>query len=174
MAGPDDQQPGTEHSPDDIEAMIELKVKNAIEDTEIRLGQKIEAIVKEIGKSIKPLVDGEITSMLPNIVNQIGEQFKTKIEERASNPGVADVDGSDGSQANGVVGGALDHLLRTATFKDIIETINAFKQPTSGQQLAGQFGVLLKGMSLQQKLSTGALTQKDLEGAFGTPAQESG
>jgi len=171
MAGKeDDQQPGTEHSPDDIEAMIELKVKNAMEDSEIRLGQKIERVAEGIGESLKPLVDGAITAMLPNIVNQVGEQFESKLKGR-DNPGVAGED-TGGQDQRGSAGNAIGTFLAKCTPKDILELVNAWKQPGSEQQLAGTFGTFLKGMSVGQKLKTGDISITDLEGAFGTPAQK--
>lgn len=167
----DEQQPGAENSPDDIEAIIELKVKTAMQDTEIRLGQKIETIAKEIGQSLQPLVDGAITAMLPNIVNQVGEQFESKLKER-DNPGAAGMDNPDRQGPQGSLPSGVGRFLEKCTPKDILELVNAWKQPGSEQQLAGTFGTFLKGMSVGQKLKTGDISITDLEGAFGAGAQK--
>ena len=167
LGEPGDQvdPPPAEPAVTDVDAIVAGKVKAAVEDMEIKLGQKIESMAREIGTSLKPMIDGALTASLPGIINQVGEQFLNKLkgdDAPAQSPDAAgaDAEGKSGSSAVG-------RLVSQVTVPDIIDMIKLWKDPGSDQQLAGVLGTFIRGMSFGQKLKVGEVTPEDLQNAIG-------
>ena len=172
MEGPDDEQPTAQQK---LEAFVDQRVQTVIQDVEIRIGQKVEQTAREIGTALKPLVDAAIAAALPEVVKQIGEQFEAKMKGQPGSENSADRAGAEAGKGNRLTGG-IDSFLARAGPADILEIINAWRQPSSDAQLAGVFKTFIQGMSFGQKMKVGELTPKDMEDALGLTigAQEAG
>ncbi len=168
--------PGTEKS--DVDAMIKQLVKTAVEDVEIKLGQQIEAVGKqiesmgkEIGTSLGPMVDGAITAKLPGIVDQLGELFQAKQQERADdaagNPEGSAPAATDGTKGNSAVG----RLVSQLTVPDVIDIIKLWKEPSSGEAIAASFKTWLGGFTSGQRVKAGEFIKPEEIGeSLGIPS----
>lgn len=162
---PKKREPETKPNPEiaqivaEIETNLAGKLKTAVEDVEIKLGQKLEQEITTLGKSLQPLVEAAITANLPQIVNQVGAQFKEKIENA---PGSA----AAGAGETASLGLSLSKFLDKASVKDVVDAYATFKQPSSDQQLASVFKTFIQGMNFGQKIKSGDLSPKDMEDAL--------
>jgi len=119
-----------------VEARLADKIKATITDVEIRLGQ-----------TLNP----------KDLASQVVAEVEKRIKVQAGQ--------SSGDDSSGA-GGTLNRLMRDASIGDIVQIIQAWKQPSSDQQLNTQLRLLTTGMSMGQKLKTGELTPKDIQDSF--------
>ena len=114
---------------------------------------QIQAAIQTLPGLVQKQVEGQLQANIAAITDQIGRQFEGKVRELTGgdNPGA---------------GGTVNRLIRDASIGDIVQLIQAWKQPSSDQQLASQIRLLTTGMNMGSKMKSGELTPKDIQDSF--------
>ena len=139
---------------DSIEAGLAGKLKAAMENVEIKLGQKIEQIGRDTGQSLSTMVNTAVTAQLPSMVDKVGNEFMTKLKEGGGSPA--------GGNSEGRGGGIVSKLLANATLDDIVSAYKVYKEPTTAEALRGQMQLLIQGLSMGLRLKTSPEIVTDL------------
>jgi len=146
---------------DQVVANIYNKVAEDMRVADEARATKIEAAIAALPNMIQGQIENQIQANITAISNQVSAQFEGKIKEMAG-----------GGNSSGAIG--LGSFLNRATPTDIVNVINAWKQPSSDQQLASVFRTFIEGMRFGSRIKSGQVTAQDMEDAlsFTTPTQK--
>lgn len=129
--------------------------------------EKLKALMSETFEGLKGLVgdiENRLAQQMTNEAQKAVADAVAEFRRRAIEGGA----GEAGTAGVGRPGGAGDLLSVALQNPDKIATlINAFRQPSTEQQLGSIFRVFLQGMSFGQKMKSGEMSPGDVEKVFG-------
>lgn len=155
----------------EVEKKLATSLNNAIEgiNTKVEASTKAatdlvanaKAAVQAMPNLIQEHVEAELKTNITSIVEEVGKQFEAKLKEKTGGKGA---DGSLG------IRDLLEHS------DQVINVINAWKQPTSEQALMGQMNFIMKWHNILSKIEKGGGSGEELTSqiskTFGPEAQE--
>lgn len=155
---------------DEIETKLATSLNNAIEGINTKVDNSAAAAAEIVANAktavttipnlIQEHIEAQLKTNITSIVEEVGKQFEAKLMEKTGGK----TDGSLG------VRDLLDHS------DQIINVINAWKQPTSEQALMGQMNFIMKWHGILNKIEKGGGSGEELttqiSKTFGPEAKE--
>lgn len=139
---------------DSMDSAIEeiTKALQANSEAIVSIRQQTAEVLQQVPTLINNQVEGKLSANLQTIISQVNAQFEEKLKATL---------GAGNGNGNGAAGQlSLGGLAQLAP--QIIEVINAWKQPSSEQAMAGQMANIFKWHQLLSKLEKGGLNAETI------------